>query len=146
MAKMKVGGGRIHPQLDPQRPSLGKLGGQLGGRNYFHRAPREPLGQFLCMFLVHCGLKIAVRGTAFHAGGGMAMTSDTLVVLVHRAGDAGSDDRLGRFGRAFDYRVIDGKLVAGHGLQYKAHRVASLRWTADANPDADEITGAQSIR
>ncbi len=45
------------------------------------------------------------------------MGSGTLIEFVHRGSDTGGDDRLGGFGRAFDYRLISGKLGACHRLQ-----------------------------
>ena len=41
VAEMQIGRGRVHAELYPQRPSLGKLVRQLFDRNYFDRAMTE---------------------------------------------------------------------------------------------------------
>ena len=61
MAKMQIGRGRIHAELDPQRTPVGQLRRQFGIRDYFDRVAAEPIGSVsgLILGLVFVGRQLS---------------------------------------------------------------------------------------
>ncbi len=56
MTEMKIGRGRIHPELDPERAAEGKLGRKLGWRNNLDGAAGKRRSLFLRLIFVHVPL------------------------------------------------------------------------------------------
>ncbi len=57
VAEMKVGRGRIHPELDPQRAAERELGGQLGRRNSLGGAAGKRRRLFIRLIFVYVPLR-----------------------------------------------------------------------------------------
>src|SRR5208282_2241361 len=57
VTEMQIGRGRIHPELDPERPAERNLGRKLGRRNDLAAAPGKRGSLFIRLIFVHVPLR-----------------------------------------------------------------------------------------
>ena len=57
VTEMQIGRGRIHPELDPERPAQRDFGRELGRRNDLAAAPGERGSLFVRLIFVHVPIR-----------------------------------------------------------------------------------------